>query len=414
MWEIALREAFQTLRQHRGRAALTLFGIVWGTASVIFLTGWGHGMKAMMERGFFKTGRNMGAAWAGRIGEEFSPAVDRRYLWFELGDLDAVRARARVAVDLVGGEYWEWAAATFGGRSRHVDLRGLDPEAVEIRGVALAAGRAIQQTDLDHRRRVVVLGDEVRRMLLGADGGVGDWIRLDGKPFQIVGLLAPVGIQLSQDRMQIDKQVWGPLTTIQTLFPPWWAQGEPIVTDVLFRLRDRRLIEEGKREVRAILAERIGVSPRDDEAVSIYSSIEMLNRFPLDQTTTFLFLLSAATLAVGGIGVLAMMLDAVHERRLEIGLRLAVGARRRDVLRQFFVETLVVTGVGGVAGVALGALGAWALARMEVPDLVPVPIVHASLVATAFCVMSAVGVLAGVVPAWRAARVDPAITLRME
>jgi putative ABC transport system permease protein len=411
--ETALREAFQTLRQHRGRAALTLFGIVWGTASVIFLTGWGDGVRVMMERGFFKTGRNMAAAWAGRIGEEFSPAVDRRYLWFEQGDLEAVRERARLS-ELVGGEYWAWASATFASRSRHVDLRGLDPEAVEIRGVAIAAGRALQQTDVDHRRRVVVLGDEVRRTLLGAQGGVGDWIRLDGKPFQVVGLLAPVGIQLSQDRMLIDKQVWGPLTTIQTLFPPWWSQGQPIVTDVLFRIRDRRLIEEAKREVRAILAERIGVSPTDDEAVSIYSPVEMLNRFPLDATRTFLFVLATATLAVGGIGVLSMMLDAVHERRLEIGLRLAVGARPRDLLWHFFLETLVVTGFGGVIGIALGAGGSWALGRMQVPDLVPVPILHASLVVVAFVVMSAIGVAASVVPAWRAARIDPAITLRME
>jgi len=412
MLEIALREAWETLRQHRGRAALTLFGIVWGTASVIFLTGWGDGVRVMMERGFFKTGRNMGAAWAGRISEDFSPAVDRRYLWFVQADLEAVRARARLS-DRIGGEYWQWAAGTFGGRSRNIDLRGLDPQAVEIRGVPLAAGRAIQQTDLDHRRRVVVLGDEVRRHLLGAQGGVGDWIRLDGKPFQVVGLLAPVGIQLSQDRMLIDKQVWGPLTTIQTLFPTWWTQ-DPIVTDVLFRMRDRHELDAAKGEVRAILAERLGVSPTDDEAVSIYSSVEMLNRFPLDETTGFLFVLAAATLGVGGIGVLSMMLDAVHERRLEIGLRLAVGARPRDLLWHFFFETLVVTALGGLAGVALGVAGSWALGRMEVPDLVPVPILRGSVVGLALVVMSGVGVLAGVLPARRAARIDPAITLRME
>jgi putative ABC transport system permease protein len=396
MLETALREALQTLRQHRGRAALTLFGIVWGTASVIFLTGWGDGVRLMLERGFFKTGRNMAAVWAGRIGEEFTPAVDRRYLWFEQADLEAVRARAKLS-DVVGGEYWTWGAATFGGRSRHVDLRGLDPEAVEIRGTQLAAGRAIQQTDVDHRRRVVVLGDEVRRTLLGTQGGVGDWIRLDGKPFQV-----------------IDKQVWGPISTIQTLFPPWWSQGQPIVTDILFRLRDRHQLEDAKREVRGILAERIGVSPTDDEAISIYSSIEMLNRFPLDEQQVFLFVLATATLAVGGIGVLSMMLDAVHERRLEIGLRLAVGARPRDVLWHFFLETLVVTGIGGILGVLLGVAGAAALGAMQVPDLVPVPILRASLVIVAFLVMSAVGVLAGVVPAWRAARIDPAITLRAE
>ena len=405
----ALREALRTLRAHKGRALLTLFGIVWGTASVIFLTGWGDGVRVMMERGFFKTGRNMGAAWAGRIGEDFSPVVDRRYLWFEQRDLEAVRARARLS-GLVGGEYWEWASATHRGRSRHVDLRGMDPQAVAIRGVPLAAGRNLGPADLEHRRRVLVLGDEVRR-LLGAE--LGARIRLDGKPFLVVGLLRQVGMQLSQDRMLIDKQVWAPLTTVQGLWPAWWTE-QPVITDVIFQMRHRRDVDAAKREVRAILAERLGVSPTDDEAVNIYSSIELLNRFPLDETRGFLFLLAVATLGVGGIGVLSMMLDAVHERRAEIGVRLAIGARRRDVLRLFFLETLAVTTLGGVVGAVLGAGGCWALGRLEVPDLVPIPILHLRLVGVALGVMGAVGIAAGVLPAWRASRIDPALTLRME
>jgi putative ABC transport system permease protein len=408
----ALREALRTLAAHRARSLLTLFGIVWGTASVIFLTGWGEGVQVMMERGFFKTGRNMGSSWPGFIGEDFTPALDRRYLWFTQPDVEAVRARVKLS-ELVGGEYWEWSSATYHGRARQVDLRGMDTQAIEIRGVPVAAGRPIRQADLDGRRRVVVLGDEVRRLLLGAEGGVGSWIRLDGKPFQVVGLLAPVGVQLGQDRVVIDKQAWAPLTTVQTLWPAWWTE-EAVVTSVIYRIRDRRRFAEAKQEVRTILAGQLRVSPGDDDAIQGWSSLEMLNRLPLDQTEGFLFVLAVATLGVGGIGVLSMMLDAVHERRQEIGVRLAVGARRRDVLAQFFLETLIVTAVGGLAGVALGAGGCWALGRVELPDLVPVPLLSARLVVLALAVMTAVGVGAGVLPAWRAARMDPAITLRSE
>jgi putative ABC transport system permease protein len=179
---VALREALSTLRQHRGRALLTLFGIVWGTASVIFLGGWGEGLQVMMERGFFKAGRNMGEVWAGRPREDFSAAADRRYLWFNQDDLEALRRRAG-RVELVGGEAWDFVGATHGGRSQNVDLRGLDPEAVAIRGVPVAAGRSITPADVAHRRRVVVLGDDVRKSLLRPGEGVGTWIRLDGKPF---------------------------------------------------------------------------------------------------------------------------------------------------------------------------------------------------------------------------------------
>jgi putative ABC transport system permease protein len=109
-----------------------------------------------------------------------------------------------------------------------------------------------------------------------------------------------------------------------------------------------------------------------------------------------------------------MMLDAVHERRQEIGIRLAIGATRRDVLWHFFLETLAVTAVGGLAGAVLGATLSYGLAQLEVPDLVPVPVFRWGLVGVAVGLMVAVGVLAALAPAWRAARVDPAVTLRME
>jgi putative ABC transport system permease protein len=408
----ALREALRTLAAHRGRAGLTLFGIAWGCAAVILLTGWGDGVRLMLERGFFKAGRQMGEVWAGRIGEDYTPASERRYLWFTQGDLEALRRRVRLS-DRVGGEAWEIASATHRGRARSVDLRGLDPEAMEIRGIPLAVGRRLTQGDVDHRRRVAVLGDEVRRLLLGPGGGVGSWVRLDGKPFLVVGLLAPVGTQLSQDRMLIDKHVWIPISTLQQLWPRSWTD-EPVVSKILYRLRDRRLLEASRREVRAILAERLGVSPDDEEAIPIWSSLEMLNRFPLDETRGLLFLLAATTLGVGGIGVMSMMLDAVHDRRAEIGVRLAVGARPRDVLRLFLLETVLVTAVGGLTGVALGIALAAGIGALEVPDLVPLPILSGRIVALALGVMAAVGVAAGAVPAWRAARIEPAVTLRME
>ncbi len=411
-WLGALYEAAATLRAHKSRALLTLFGIAWGTASVILLTGWGDGVRTMMERGFFKTGRNLGEVWAGRVSKEFTPAVDRRWLWFTSADLAALRSRVKLS-EVVGGEYLQWAAATYRGRSRNADLRGIDPETFAIRGIDVAAGRPITQTDLDHRRRVVVLGDQIRRTLLGPHGGVGSWIRLDGQPFEVVGLLAPVGVQLSQDRMLIDEQTWAPLTTVQTLWPPPWTE-DPVVSKMLFRIRDRRQVDVAKQEVRAILAERLRVSPDDDDAVGIFSPIDMLNRFPLDQTRGFLFLLAATTLGVGGIGVVSMMLDSVHERRQEIGIRLAVGASRRDILGLFFFETLAVTAAGGLVGAGLGVASTWALSRIEAPDLVPIPVLQLPVVFVAIGVMGAVGVLAGLWPAWRASRIDPAITLRME
>lgn len=408
----ALREALRQLRAHRLRALLTLLGLAWGSASVIFLVAWGEGVTRMLERGFEKTGRNLGQVFPGRIGEEFTPAVDRRFLWYQQADVERLRRRARLPA-LLAAQTQEFMPVALGPRARNTDVRGIEAQAQEIRGVPLARGRLLTPADVAHRRRVAVLGHDLAEELLGADGGLGGFVRIAGTPFEVVGVLARVGAQLGRDGDEIDDQLWVPIETFRVLWPRWWTD-EPWVEAILFRTRDRHLYDETVREVRAILAEGLGVSPRDEEAVVIWSPLELLSELPLDQMRGVLFFLASATLVIGGIGTLNMMLDAVQERRQEIGVRLAVGARRRDVTLQFFLETLCVVALGGLLGVALGLAGCAALASLEVPDLVPVPVLSLRVVLLALGVMTAVGLGAGVVPAWRAARVDPAVTLRAE
>jgi putative ABC transport system permease protein len=407
-----VREALSLLRAHKARAALTMFGLVWGTAAVIFLVGWGEGLTAMLESGFFKTGKNLLMAWAGRVSEEFTPAVDRRYLWFTMEDVEVLRRRARLP-EIVGAEAHTHLPIMYRQRALNVDTRGVDVEATRIRGVPIAAGRQLRVADVDHRRRVVVLGDALRRRLLGADGGIGSWVRLDGKPFQVIGVLEHVGEQLAREGDLIDDQVWIPISTMQANWPQPWTD-DYYVRTVLVRMRDRSLLEQTRSEVRAILAEGLGVPGDDEEAVVTWSPVMMLRQLPLDQMRGVLFMIAAATLVIGGIGTLTMMLDSVQERRREIGVRLAVGARRRDVVAQFFVETFTIVGLGGLLGVALGVGGCLALAGIERPELVPVPILRVGIVVLALSIMAAVGIVAGVVPAWRASGVDPSETLRME
>jgi putative ABC transport system permease protein len=407
-----LRQALRLLWAHKLRSLLTLFGVVWGTAAVIFLVSWGEGVRVMLEEGFFRAGRNMGEVWAGRIGEDFTPAADRRYLWYSSANVETLRRRAKLP-ELVGSEYWEFLPVTAGARALSVDVRGMDPEAVAIRGVRLAAGRSFVPADLEHRRRVVVLGHKLRQRLLGAEGGVGGWVRIAGTPFQVVGLLERVGTQLSRDRMEIDEHAWVPLTTAQALWPRWWTQ-DAVVNKIIYRMRSRHDLEASEAEVRGILARELRVPPGDDEAVGIWSSVRSLRQLPLDETKGTMFVLAAAVLVIGGIGVLNMMLDSVHERRQEIGVRLAVGARRRDVVAQFFVETFTIAFAGGLVGAALGIGGCLLLAGIDAPELVPVPLLSLRIVALALGVLSLTALAAGVIPAWRAARIDPALTLRME
>jgi putative ABC transport system permease protein len=416
----ALQQAVRLLLAQKLRSALTLFGLVWGTAAVIFLMSWGRGVHNMLESAFLRVGKNLVQAFNGRVSEEFTPATGRRFLYYTMEDVEALRERARL-LELVSGEARKYLPAAFGPRSESMEVRGVEPAGIAIRSVALAAGRNVSEADVEHRRRVLVLGDTARRRLLGTEGRLGSWVRIDGTPFEVVGVLARVGTQLSRDGDPIDEQLWVPITTHQGLWPNEYVEDD-VVNTLIARVADRRRIAEAKLEMRGILAERLRVPAHDEEAIPLFSPIEMLERMPTEQQDGVNLLIALTTLVIGGVGVLSLMLDAVRQRRSEIGVRLAVGARRRDIVVQFFLETFSIVALGGALGVALGVAGALFLGsdalRSALPpdlrDLVPEPELVPSILAIAFGAMVAVGVLAGVVPAWRAARIDPAETLRTE
>ena len=409
----ATREALRTLRVSWLRTALTLFGIVWGTASVVFLISWGLGVRAMMEEAYGRVGRNLVQVFPGHIGSDFVPASDRRELWFTLDDVEALRSRARLS-RLVLPEAQVFRDVVYRQRTTSLNLRGVVPENVDLRGVRIAAGRAITRDDLHHRRRVAVLGTTARERLLGPHGGVGSTIRIGGQPFEVIGLLGRVGMQLWQDGpSQLDEQVWIPFSTLAGFGQRRGRDGD-VVDSIMLSVADRTQRRAAEREVRAILAERLRVSPDDLEAIRVMSPLDALEKIPLDQLGGLLFTLGATTLVIGGVGILTMMLDSVQQRRQEIGVRLAVGARRRDILAQFFLETFVITGVGGVAGVTLGLAGCALLGSVAAADLIPQPIVRWQTIAIALAVMGLVGLASGLVPARRAARVDPSITLRAD
>ncbi|MGH7787462.1 MAG: ABC transporter permease [Candidatus Binatia bacterium] len=409
----AIREALRTLRASWLRTVLTLFGIVWGTASVVFLLAWGLGVRVMMEESYTRVGRNLVHVIAGNIGEEFSPAADRRMLWFTLDDVDAVRDRVRLST-LVVPESQFFREVTYRQTATSLNIRGVTPEHVALRGVRVSAGRGINRNDLLHRRRVAVLGSEARERILGPHGGVGSAIRIGGETFEVVGLLGRVGMQLWQDGpTRLDEQVWIPLTTLFT-FGPRYGRDAEVVDSILLSVKDRGVRKAAEREMRAVLAERLRISATDEEAIRTASPLDALEKLPLEQMGSLLFTLGATTLMIGGVGILTMMLDSVQERRQEIGVRLAVGARRRDILVQFFLETFVITALGGLFGIGLGLAGCIGLASLATGDLIPVPIVRWETIAVALTVMTLVGLFSGLFPAWLASRVDPSVTLRAE
>ena len=406
MLRMVLKQALLTMRLHRLWAGLTMFGIVWGTASVVLLFGWGVGVHGLVNRGLEKVGKDLMFVQAGRIGDDLSPADQRRALSFELEDVDAVRAHAR-RLDLASAEMRQWFQVRRGTRGKNYDVRGIEAPMFALRGVRLAAGRALSPDDVQFGRRVAVLGSKGRAELFADGAAVGSRIDVQGQTFRVVGVLEPVGAQLARDGPLIDEQIWIPITTARTIMR------DDSVRVIVVRPTDRRYNEDLKRELRRVLTARLHVSPTDEEAVFIFSMIDTIAGFDrvFRALRVFLVVLATTTLLIGGIGVMNMMLVAVRERRAEIGLRRALGARRHHVVGQFLAETLVVTLVGGALGLAFG-IGCSGLLGLLPGDTVPVPVLVPRIIVLAITVTTLVGVVSGSVPAWRAAGVDPAETLR--
>lgn len=405
-----LQQALAVFVADRLRTALTLLGVVWGAASVVFLSAWGEGVHLMTDEGFSKAGRNAAVVWPGRITDQYKVGVHRRSLWFEPGDVEALRNRARLS-DVFAAENRVWVEGSARGRTATVDLRGIDLQMQEIRGVAVAAGRLLTKADLASRRRVVVLGTTASLRLIGDAAAVGRVVRLGGTTFEVVGVLEPTGAQLWRDRTDIDEQAWMPLSAFWARWPDERTTS-PLVHTIFFRVRDRRLFDDAAHEVRAILGERLRVPADDEAALPIFSSVDALNRLGIERFTTVLRFISVATLAIGGLGILTMMLDAVYERRMEIGLRRSIGARRRDVVAQILVEVVLLTTASGACGVALGAAGCLSLAALGLPDLVPVPILRPAIMLGALVSLLSVALLASLLPTIQASRVEPGIILR--
>lgn len=416
-------QALRTLRGYRLQALLTLGGIAFGTSSLILLLAWGEGVHRMLTDAVEKTGRNIIYASSGFVGETYSPLRNRRVLRLTREDVEALRERAHLPL-LVSAVNPSWTVASADGRSLVVDVRATEPEGQVIQGLRVADGRLLEPGDVHHRRRVAVVGASVRRELLGLSGAVGSRLLLNGRPYRVVGVLERVGNELYPHRSSIDEQVLVPISA-----PPGADLGERLtfagqleevqlpdldpVRYIQAKARSSQAYEATRREIRAILADRLDVDVSDPEALHVRSpAIELLREIPFDALKILLFIIAAMLLVIAGIGVTNMMLESVQERTREIGTRLALGAERRDVVMQFFLETLLVSALGGAAGLSLGLGACAALAAFETPDLIPVPIVGLRSVVATIAVTASICVASGVAPALRASRVDPSETLR--
>lgn len=410
-----LKEAIGNIRAHWLRVLLTGSGIAWGIALFVALTAMGSATRAHYREKMAAIGRNVIYIFPGVVPEPGGSNQTARNVILEIDD--PPRLPASPLIDRAAPELWAGPRVLKGGdRIKVVWTYGVGDQSGRIRNFQVARGRFISPADVAGRRRVLVIGATVERRLFGRRSGLGQRVRLDGIPFRIVGVSKPKGEQMINMGPNDDEQVLLPISTAHTLF----THNQRLYS-ILYEPRSRADGPASTERVRAILSRHHYFRPADEEALSFFNITDALKLTDTIGLALNVFLVACGllTLLAGGIGVMNIMLVAVAERTRELGLRKALGASDRDLFAQLLCESVVVTLSAGAAGVTLGAaiLALLAALRGEagrVEFLLPAVRFSPELALLAFVVLVGVGIAAGIVPARRAARLDPAVALREE
>jgi putative ABC transport system permease protein len=405
----SLRIALDALRVHTLRSVLTMLGIVIGVAEVIVMVALVAGAHDRVDEQIRGLGSNLilirpGSAFAlgtylGRGTQLTITEDDARAIQRGVPSAEVVAPFVRSGGHAVSGNL-NWATY----------IQGVTPEYLELRDWNVARGRRLGRADEDGALRVAVIGQTVSEQLFGPTDPVGQVIRVQRMPFTVVGVLARKG-QASWGE-DFDDVVLTPLSTAKKKLMGAALTNPRAVNVILIRVRDDSIMGEAEQQIRHVLrhSHRLRPDQGDDFFVQNFNEV----RNTLDETTSALAILltciASISLLVGGIGIMNIMLVSVSERTREIGVRMAVGAKRRHILVQFLVEALILSLIGGVFGIALGAAAASAIAYLVEWRTLIAP----QTIVLAFLFSGAVGVFFGFYPARRASRLRPIDALRHE
>jgi putative ABC transport system permease protein len=403
------RIAVRALRVNKLRSALTMLGIVIGVAAVITMVAVGAGAQARVAEQIQSLGSNLIVIWPGtvntaglRLGagaraslsEDDALAIQR-----EIPLVDVVAPSVRGSVQVVHANL-NWSTL----------VQGVTPEYLAARDWEIAAGRSLTQEEVDGAAKVAMLGQTVAENLFGDDDPLGQMIRIKKVPFTVIAVLGRKGqTTWGQDQ---DDQILIPLATAKTKVVGGNQAKGRAVGVISIKVRDGSLMQEAESEIRALLRQRHKLEPHQDDDFNLRNLAEVLqSQEAASQVLTILLgAIASVSLLVGGIGIMNIMLVSVTERTREIGLRMAVGARGKDILTQFLVEAVTLSLIGGVIGVGIGLLGSYAIAYFAEWHTVLKP----DSVLLAFSFSAAVGVFFGFYPARKAASLNPIDALRYE
>ena len=413
-----LRQAVATFRAHKMRTFLTMFGLVWGIASVILLVGLGRGFVVDQKKHMESLGKDLVIVWGGRTSSQVGGRAAGREIHLNVDDAELIRDECYL-IKNVSPELRRTIPEVSQYNLANRGIVGMWPSYQDFRSLKVSEGRLITDDDEREGRRVLVLGSKAYRQLFPGQPAIGATVLVKSVPYSVVGVLQEKK-QNSNYSGPDNDYLFAPYSAVSRDFPPPEKPGAGVtrgyLDDIVFEVADPEAHEEAVFQVRRAIARVRHFDPLDKDALFIWDTMDGAKQLAkiFGVVTLFFGCVAIVTLCLGGIGVMNIMLVSVTERTREIGTRKAMGATKRDILRQFFAESAMLTVASGILGFSFGLGTCVALEALPLPDFVPHPIVSPISIVLSILTLSLITVTAGMYPAQRAADMTPVESLRYE
>jgi putative ABC transport system permease protein len=413
MFNDLFQEAYGAMRHNRRRTALTMLGMAWGIATVVMLLAYGDGFGRACANIFANFGTKLMIVVPGRTSMQAGGQKAGVPIRFTMDDVETLTTNLP-QITHITPEVDKQSKIQFDTRTFDFNVTGNYPNVDSVRALKLGQGRFYNMEDELQRARVAVIGSEAKEKLFSGRNALGERIRIDGLSFEVVGILSA---KMQEGDDDINRAIYVPFTTMSDL------KDTHYLDSIWFNYEtpEYQKLEQAARDVLAVEHK---FSATDRRAVRVFNLMEQVHQFEVITIGLKILLgfIGTLTLGIGGVGLMNIMLVSVTQRTREIGVEKALGARRRHILMQFLAEALTITFIGGALGIILAYVVSLSVGRLTLYSAMAKNaeggdirlIIAPGTLLVAILILTAVGVISGMVPAVRASRLDPIEALRYE